>query len=193
MGDLDWIYEKSFLQWEWLGTGTCRPEWWCMPSSWRHSRSGWMGLWANWSSCRCPCLLQESRTTLPLSVPSNPNYSMIPWAIYLKHYYASYQVYSIQQVLNILYNPHRRYLEILLVKMIECLGRCFWNKYPPSNSGISSRDNQSASLLRRNKLSIFDQKIINTAWLIQHCEKLRQTHNFPATMLTLQLAKFMKQ
>ena len=34
------------------------PEMWWMPHPWRHSRSGWTGLWAAWSSCRCPCSLQ---------------------------------------------------------------------------------------------------------------------------------------
>ena len=32
---------------------------------WRHSRSGWTGLWAPWSSCRCPCSLQGRWTRWP--------------------------------------------------------------------------------------------------------------------------------
>jgi len=32
----------------------CYPERWWMPHPWKHSRSGWMGLWATWSSWRCP-------------------------------------------------------------------------------------------------------------------------------------------
>jgi len=28
---------------------------WSMPHSWKCSRSGWTGLWATWSSWRCPC------------------------------------------------------------------------------------------------------------------------------------------
>lgn len=57
-----------------------------MCARWHPSRAWGMGLWATWSSCRClqlihvyPCLLQESWTTWPLSVPSNSNDSMIPW------------------------------------------------------------------------------------------------------------------
>jgi len=30
----------------------CSKRWW-KPNPWRHSRSGWMWLWATWSSCRC--------------------------------------------------------------------------------------------------------------------------------------------
>jgi len=29
-----------------------------VPRPWRYSRSGWMGFWATWCSCRCPCSLQ---------------------------------------------------------------------------------------------------------------------------------------
>jgi len=28
---------------------------WQMPHPWKHSRSGWMGLWATWSTWRCAC------------------------------------------------------------------------------------------------------------------------------------------
>jgi len=27
-----------------------------LPPPWKCSRPGWMGLWATWSSGRCPCL-----------------------------------------------------------------------------------------------------------------------------------------
>ena len=37
-----------------------------MPHPWRHSRSGWMGLWAPRWSCGCHCSLQGSWTTWPL-------------------------------------------------------------------------------------------------------------------------------
>ena len=50
-----------------------------MPHSWKHSRSGWTGLWATWSGWRCPCLLQGGWTRWPLKVPMNPNYSMLVW------------------------------------------------------------------------------------------------------------------
>ena len=52
-----------------------------MPHHWTHSRSGWTGLWATWSTWRCPCSLQEGWARWPLSVPSKPNYPMIPWVI----------------------------------------------------------------------------------------------------------------
>ena len=45
----------------------------------QHSRSGWTGLWATWSSWRWPCLLQGEWTTWPLKVPSNPKHSMVLW------------------------------------------------------------------------------------------------------------------
>jgi len=43
-------------------TGTRHPERWSMPHPWKHSRSGWMGLWATSLSWRCPCSLQGSWT-----------------------------------------------------------------------------------------------------------------------------------
>jgi len=45
----------------------------------RHLKSGWMGLWAPWCGCRCPCSLQGSWTRWPLRAPSNSNNSMILW------------------------------------------------------------------------------------------------------------------
>ena len=38
-------------------------------------------LWAPWSSCRCPCSLQDSWTRWPLEVPSHSDDSMVlkPW------------------------------------------------------------------------------------------------------------------
>ena len=50
-----------------------------MPQLWGHSRPGWMGLWATWCSCRCPCSLQRSWSGWSLMVPSNSNNSMILW------------------------------------------------------------------------------------------------------------------
>jgi len=46
---------------------------------WKRWRSGWMGLWANWSSARCPCPWQGVWTRWPSKVPSNPKYSVILW------------------------------------------------------------------------------------------------------------------
>ena len=50
-----------------------------MPHHWRHSRSGWTGLWATRSSWRQPYSLQGGWTRWPLKVPSNSNYSVILW------------------------------------------------------------------------------------------------------------------
>ena len=46
---------------------------------WKHSRLGWTGLWATWSSWRCPCSLQGGWARWPLNLPSNPRHSMILW------------------------------------------------------------------------------------------------------------------
>ena len=52
-----------------------------MPHPWKHSRSGWTGLWTTWPRWRCPCSLQGHWTRRPLKVPSNSNYCMILWFI----------------------------------------------------------------------------------------------------------------
>jgi len=49
---------------------------WVTPP-WRCSRPGWMGLWATWSSGRCPCPWQRGWNRLISKVCSNPNCSMI--------------------------------------------------------------------------------------------------------------------
>ena len=54
-----------------------------MPHHWKHSRPGWTGLWATWSSWRCPCSLQEGWTRRTLKFPSNPNHYMILWFTFL--------------------------------------------------------------------------------------------------------------
>ena len=54
-----------------------------MPPSWKHSRSGWMGLWAIWSSRRCPCSVRGGWTRWHLKIPSNPNYSTVLCVSYL--------------------------------------------------------------------------------------------------------------
>ena len=68
---------KEQLSFRWWSTGTGCPEMWQMPHPWRHSKSGWMGLWAIWSSCRCPCSLQESWTRWYLRVTPNSNDPMM--------------------------------------------------------------------------------------------------------------------
>jgi len=74
--DIKTGYKKN---WWWWGAGTGCPDMWWMPHLWRHSRSNWMGLWATWSSCRCPCSLQRSWTRWLLRVSSNSSDSMIVW------------------------------------------------------------------------------------------------------------------
>jgi len=44
-----------------------------MPYPWKHSRPSWMGLWATWSSWRCPCSLQGIWARWPVKAPSNPS------------------------------------------------------------------------------------------------------------------------
>ena len=56
-----------------LSTGN---RWW-MLLPWRHSRSGWTGLWAPWLSCRCPWSLQESWTRWTFKGLSNSINSLI--------------------------------------------------------------------------------------------------------------------
>ena len=63
------------------GTGTCCPERWWMHDPWKHSRSGWMRLWAPvWDVDVCS--LQRSWTRWPLEVPSNSNYSVTMYFFY---------------------------------------------------------------------------------------------------------------
>jgi len=50
-----------------------------MPCPWWHSRSGWMGHWATWPSCRRSCSLQGSWTRWPLRVSSKQKDSMTLW------------------------------------------------------------------------------------------------------------------
>ena len=87
---LQWIIEQFGLKgtfegllvqccWGWWNPGTGCPERALMPHPWKHSRSGWMRLWATWSDWRCPCSFQAGWTRWPLKVPSNPTHSMILW------------------------------------------------------------------------------------------------------------------
>jgi len=39
-----------YSQWGWWNTGTGCPERYWRPHPWKHSRPGWTGLWATWSS-----------------------------------------------------------------------------------------------------------------------------------------------
>ena len=49
------LEERNSLLWGWWGTGTGCPEKLWMPPPWACSSPGWTGLWATWSSGRCPC------------------------------------------------------------------------------------------------------------------------------------------
>ena len=70
---------KNSSPWGWWGTGTgCQENLWLTPP-WQCSRPGWMGLWAAWSSRRCPCSLQGGWNEMVYKVPSNPNHSIILW------------------------------------------------------------------------------------------------------------------
>jgi len=64
------IRKKKKVFYSKAGTGTGCPEGWWMPCPWRHSRSGWRGLWATESWCWS---LQGCWTRWPLRVPSNSN------------------------------------------------------------------------------------------------------------------------
>lgn len=45
---------RSSLVWRWWDTGTGYPEKLWMTLSWQSSGPGWTGLWATWSTGRCP-------------------------------------------------------------------------------------------------------------------------------------------
>lgn len=51
---------------------------WQLPYPHKHSGSGWMGLWAIWSSWKCPCSLQEAWTRWPFKVPSSRSNLWLP-------------------------------------------------------------------------------------------------------------------
>ena len=69
-----WNSQQSQEQ---VGTGC--PERWEMSHPWKHSRPGWTGLWATWSSWRCPCSLQGHWTRWSLKVASNSKHSVSLW------------------------------------------------------------------------------------------------------------------
>ena len=79
---------KEELVWSWWEHGKQnwgKAEWVGVVSHpWKHSRSGWMGLWKTWLSWRCPYSLQGGWTRWSLKVPSNTNYCEILWKLYFK-------------------------------------------------------------------------------------------------------------
>jgi len=73
--------DQSLSVWQhWQRLPTAR---W-MPHPWKHSRSGWMGLWSTWSSWRCPCSWQGGGARWSLKVPSCTNYALILWQSHLQ-------------------------------------------------------------------------------------------------------------
>ena len=54
-GRFTWDIRKKCFTMRWWDTGTGCPEKLWMPPPWQSWRPGWMGLWATWSSGRCPC------------------------------------------------------------------------------------------------------------------------------------------
>ena len=46
---------RNSLLWRWWGPGPGCPETLWMPPPWKCWRTCWMGLWATWSSGKCPC------------------------------------------------------------------------------------------------------------------------------------------
>lgn len=53
--DLDWTPGRNFLLQGWWDIGTVCPETTQISHYGMCSKSGWTGLWATWSSERCPC------------------------------------------------------------------------------------------------------------------------------------------
>lgn len=70
---------KQFPMWGWWGTKTGCPEKLWMPHPWKCSNHVWMGLWATWSSWRCPCPWQAGWNHMMLKVPPNSSHSMNLW------------------------------------------------------------------------------------------------------------------
>ena len=63
--DLDWT-EEEIVYYEGAETLEQVAQRWQMPQTWKHSRPGWTGLWATWSSWRCPCSLPGDWARWPL-------------------------------------------------------------------------------------------------------------------------------
>ena len=81
----NWLIAKNVV-WFLIGT-TCRKYFSGVrtdsyPEEWVPGKV--LGLWATWSSWRCPCSLQGGWARWPLKVPSNPKHSMILWSTWVK-------------------------------------------------------------------------------------------------------------
>ena len=86
---------------------------------------GWTGLWATWSSWRCPCLLQGVWARWPLKVPSNPKYSMILWVAPL----------HVFLMMNMQVNQ-------TLSKAITAWRNCLWNSVASAHCVVITHDCQ---------------------------------------------------
>jgi len=79
--NLKWNREErafSYSHRGWWHTGTGCPRRLWMPHSWRHSRPGWMWLWAAWSGGWWPCAWQGVETRWALwSFSTRPFYDSI--------------------------------------------------------------------------------------------------------------------
>ena len=53
-----------------------------MPHPWRHSRPGWMWLWAAWSAGWRPCTEQGGWNEMSIVVLFNPGHSVIQAALH---------------------------------------------------------------------------------------------------------------
>jgi len=73
----DWGGTHLFFQVLTLGKALARRLW--MPHPCRHSRPGWMWLWAAWSAGWWPCTQQEGWNWMSIAVLFTPGHSMIPW------------------------------------------------------------------------------------------------------------------
>jgi len=74
-GGLGWILGRCFSHRGWWSTGTGCPRRLWMPHPWRHSRPGWMWLWAAWSAGWRPCTWQGGWNSMIIVVLFNPGHS----------------------------------------------------------------------------------------------------------------------
>ena len=81
-GGLGYILRGSFSPRGWWHTGTSCPRRLWVPHPWRHSRPGWMWLWAAWSGGWLPCIYSRGGWNMMIiMVLFNPGHSMILWNV----------------------------------------------------------------------------------------------------------------
>lgn len=70
---------EKILLWGWWSTGKrCSENLW-MSHSWRCSKPGWMGPWANRSNEQYPCHQWRGWNEMIFKIPSNPSLSTVLW------------------------------------------------------------------------------------------------------------------